>query len=199
MQQTLYFIRHGEPRETGRLLGSTDMSASASGNEQVHAQLEACDGIAQVIASPLQRCQTVARTFCETTGLPLQIEPRLSEMHFGDWDGERYDALWQSARAPSIGDFWQSPWQHTPPNGESMSAFHLRLYDWWQQFTASPSCESVAIVTHAGVIKQLLAIWLGLPAEFDGHLSRAEIGYAKMVKVSVFFDETGQAWPKVVF
>ncbi|WP_082669017.1 histidine phosphatase family protein [Pseudoalteromonas rubra] len=199
MQRTLYFIRHGEPRETGRLLGSTDMPASSSGNEQVYAQLEACDGIAQVIVSPLQRCQAVARMFCETTGLPLQIEPRLSEMHFGDWDGERYDVLWQSARAPGIGDFWQSPWQHTPPNGESMSAFHLRLYDWWQQFTATPSPLNAAVVTHAGVIKQLLAIWLALPEGYDTHLSRLEIGYGGMIQVSVHFDEHGQVWPKVVF
>ncbi|TMP29565.1 histidine phosphatase family protein [Pseudoalteromonas rubra] len=199
MQQILYFIRHGEPLETGRLLGSTDMPASERGNEQVYAQLQACGAITQVISSPLLRCQTVAHAFCETAGLPIQVDPRLNEMDFGDWDGQSYEALWQSTQSPGIGDFWQSPWQYTPPNGEPMSVFHQRLVDWWQQFTARPSSESVAIVTHAGVIKQLLAIWLGLPEGFDTHLSRLEIGYAKMIKVSVFCDETGHVWPKVVF
>ncbi|TMP38630.1 histidine phosphatase family protein [Pseudoalteromonas rubra] len=199
MQQTLYFIRHGEPLETGRLLGRTDMPASELGNEQVYAQLQACDAVTQVMSSPLQRCQTVARAFCESAGLSLQIDPRLSEMDFGDWDGQSYEALWQSTQSPGIGDFWQSPWQHTPPNGEPMSAFHLRLIDWWQQFTTTPSSQSTAIVTHAGVIKQLLTVWLGLPEGFDTHLSRLEIGYAKVIKVTVFYDDTGRAWPKVVF
>jgi alpha-ribazole phosphatase len=55
------------------------------------------------------------------------------------------------------------------------------------------------VITHAGVIKQILAEVLSLPLDSLSSINSLEVGYAKLVKIEVYFDEADKPWPKVVF
>ncbi|AOT07258.1 histidine phosphatase family protein [Pseudoalteromonas luteoviolacea] len=199
MLQTLYFVRHTETILSGKLLGQTDPPLTEQSQNQLLKTLHSLPKPKRVLSSPRQRCQLVAKAFSEKLDAEFTVVNALQEMNFGDWDGKSYEWLWQHTRSPSIGDFWQNPWAVTPPEGESMACFNARIKAWWCAFTSQSSDDTIVIVTHGGVMKQLLAHWLALPEGAVNHLNCFEVGYGKVIQVSVFYDEQGSAWPKVVF
>ncbi|MCG7549498.1 histidine phosphatase family protein [Pseudoalteromonas sp. Of7M-16] len=199
MIQTLYFVRHTKTTQSGKLLGKTDPPLTTASHQQLLTIFDSLSKPDRVISSPKLRCLEPAQTYAEKSGLILSIENELQEMDFGLWDGKSYDWLWQNTAQPSIGEFWQNPWDIAVPEGESMISFSTRIALWWHNFTADRTDDTVLIVTHGGVIKQLLALWLELPNGVSSHLNCFEVGYGCVVKVTVFYDENGKAWPKVVF
>jgi len=156
-------------------------------------QFDAC------ISSPMQRCLGFAKKQSRQSSLPLVIAKQLQEMDFGDWDGRTYEWLWENTQDPSVGEFWQAPWQHTPPNGEPLCGFRSRVSQWWEAELLTRQTTHNLVVTHAGVIKQILAQVLELPIDSSASINCIEVGYAKLVKIEVYFDEADKPWPKVVF
>jgi alpha-ribazole phosphatase len=97
-----------------------------------------------VISSPLQRCLTLAEA--------LHPDPRfdagLMEMHFGEWEGRRWEDLGAAAL-----DAWAADLlHHTPPGGESVAMLQARSIAILNSLAAEglPAC---AVVTHAGVMR----------------------------------------------
>ncbi|KZN58958.1 histidine phosphatase family protein [Pseudoalteromonas luteoviolacea] len=199
MLKTIFLVRHTETVKINHLIGASDVPLPLASLERLQSQLDECPNIQKVISSPRQRCSQAARIFSEAHQVPLEIEPKIQEMDFGDWDGHCYEWLWQNTANPSIGDFWQDPWSHTPPNGEPMTSFERRVESWWQEIVSSPNDDAILVVTHGGVIKALLAIVLALPHKSATHLNCFEVGYGCIVRFSVYYDNNGVAWPKVVF
>lgn len=106
-----------------------------------------------VWSSPLRRCRDLAELIHPK---PI-IDDRLAEMHFGDWEGRRWDDI---PRAEL--DAWAADVAgYAPPGGESPRDLQRRALD----FVASLDVPEAVIVTHAGVIRTLLAHWQGLPPE----------------------------------
>jgi alpha-ribazole phosphatase len=201
-QRTLYLLRHGEIATPGILAGKTDVALSDEGLRHLWKTSEQLPEISQCISSPLQRCQMFAKEYSWKNSIDLQLDDKLKEMDFGDWDGKTYKSLWEikaTEQQSSLGDFWQNPWQHSAPNGEAMVDFVQRVDEWWQQWLSkSPEGNTLAIA-HGGVIKHLIARVLNLPIPGTTHMSNIDIPYAKLVKVSVYTDEQGKAWPKIVW
>lgn len=201
-QRTLYMLRHGEIATPGILAGKTDVALSEAGFQQLCNSTEQLAEIAQCISSPLQRCQQFARHFTDKNNIELAIEVKLKEMDFGDWDGKKYQDLWQikaTEQNTSLGDFWQNPWQHTPPNGEAMADFTQRVDTWWQQWLAEASEGNTLLISHGGVIKHLIARILNMPIPGTDHMSNIDVPYAGLVKVGVYRDEQGKVWPKIIW
>jgi len=199
MLQTIYLIRHTETVKSGHLIGAADVPLCAESQVRLLGQFAKCDNIRHIISSPRQRCCHAAKYFSETRQIPFTTEAKIQEMDFGDWDGQSYDWLWNNTANPSIGDFWQDPWTHTPPNGESMVHFESRVASWWGDLLASPSDEDILVVTHGGVIRKLLGLVLALPDKSVSHMNGFDVNYGAIVRLSVFYDDEGRAWPKVVF
>lgn len=200
MTKTWYFLRHGKPVSTGILTGSrTDVAVSKVGLAAMKLALPQTVQFDACISSPMQRCLVFAKQLSKQLDIALTVEERLQEMDFGDWDGRAYDWLWENTQNPSIGEFWQAPWQHTPSNGESLDAFRDRVRNWWKEEFLTRQTTHNLVVTHAGVIKQILAEVLALPFDSAISMNCLEVGYAKLVVVEVYLDETQKPWPKVVF
>jgi alpha-ribazole phosphatase len=202
---TLYLLRHGEIATPGILAGKTDVALSVVGEKQLLQATEPLKGIKRCISSPLVRCHDWARQFCKQQKLTLEVEGKLREMDFGDWDGKSYQALWQLGEpldASSIGDFWQNPWQHQPPNGETMESFVSRVDNWWQNYCAdsqlSSKLQDTLVFTHGGVIKHLLARILDLPIPGTIHMASIDVPYASVIKISLYRDENGKIWSKLM-
>lgn len=208
---TLYLLRHGEIATPGILAGKTDVALSSNGFSQLSQATDALIDIQRCISSPLIRCLAWASAYCQQQNLFLDVDDQLQEMDFGDWDGQGYQSLWantEQASGHSIGDFWQNPWQHQPPNGETMTSFVNRVDSWWHDFccqnsslqssNAEKKLENTLVVTHAGVIKHILARVLNLPIPGTDHMASIDVPYGCLIKISLYRDEYGKVWSKLV-
>ena len=201
-QRTLYLLRHGEIATPGVLAGKTDVALSENGLRQLWKTSQQLSEISYCISSPLQRCQMFATEYSSKKNIRLQFDDKLKEMDFGDWDGKKYEDLWKikpMGKQPSIGDFWQDPWKNNPPNGEAMIDFVQRVDAWWQQWLVTAPHGNTLVVAHGGVIKHLIARILKLPIPGTTHMSHIDIPYAGLVKVELYTDEQGRAWPRIVW
>lgn len=202
----VYLLRHGEIATPGILAGKTDVALSEFGRRQLCQSTESLSDIKRCISSPLQRCALWAEEYASKNELPLQIEPNIQEMNFGDWDGKPYQSLWETkshandsiSGSVSIGDFWQNPWEVTPPNGESMQVFTARVDRWWQQFLSSNLDDNTLVVAHSGVIKYLIAKIMGVPLKTGDYLGNINVGYGSLIKLSMFKDENHKVWTRIL-
>lgn len=200
-ESMLYLLRHGEIATPGILAGKTDVPLSELGGKQVLQATAELSNINRCISSPLVRCYSLAKAYCQQNNISLDVESNLQEMDFGDWDGKSYQDLWkmdEQLAMSTIGDFWQNPWKNKPPNGESMNVFTNRVDLWWQKICAENTSKNTLVFTHAGVIKHVLARVLNLPIPGTTHMSSIEVGYASVIKISLYRDENGKVWPKIV-
>jgi len=203
----IYLLRHGELMQSGILCGRTDIALSSIGQQQLHVAAQRLPEISQCFSSPMMRCRTFAEDYCHQNGLSLQVVSELQEMNFGDWDGESYQTLWQLKRnTPSLGDFWQNPWQHQPPNGEAMLNFTQRVERFWYGLLArleqvKPGQQqqgNILVVSHGGVIRYILACVLGLPMPSVNHMTNIDVPYGALIQLQVVIDDSGKAWPKLM-
>lgn len=147
----LHLIRHPKPIiEPGVCYGQRDIPAENAAAVAEHLALQLPSGL-PVFSSPLQRCRELASCL---SPIPV-FDPRLMEMAFGDWEGRPWTAIPRAeldAWAADVAGF-------APPGGESPTALQQRAL----AFVASLNVPEAVIVTHAGVIRTLLAYWQKLP------------------------------------
>lgn len=149
----LHLIRHPQPRVApGICYGRLDLEAENV--EAVAARLlsELPPGL-PVWSSPLRRCRVLAQA--------LQAQPtldaRLAEMNFGDWEGRPWAAIPRAQLEAWAADVAG----YAPPGGESPRALQARALD----FVAGLTVPEAVVVTHAGVIRVLVAHAQGVPPE----------------------------------
>jgi len=103
--------------------------------------------------SPSSRCRLLA----ESLG-PVQTDPRLQELDFGAWEGERWDGLDRAML-----DAWAADLEHAREHGgESVAQFAGRVAGWADSALSADNEEPVHVVTHAGVIRVLTGHLLGI-------------------------------------
>jgi len=85
----LILIRHGETdwNVEGRYQGQADPPLNARGRVQALRLADglASSGIETLYTSPLQRARQTAEIVAQRLNVPVHIEPRLVEIHQGDW------------------------------------------------------------------------------------------------------------------
>lgn len=210
----IYLLRHGELVQTGILCGRTDIALSDIGKQQLINATNQLPKISHCYSSPLIRCRAFAEEYCQQNELSLHVYKQLQEMNFGDWDGKSYQELWQTkssvdVNTPTLGSFWQNPWQCLPPNGESMEHFTQRVDDFWDSLIAQlqqtkqeknqeeNSSPNTLIFSHGGVIRYLLAKVLKLPIPGTTHMTNLDVPYGALIHIQIFIDSEGNAWPKL--
>ena len=118
------------------------------------------------MSSPLERCrETADAVLAGRACAPLHVDERLGEVHYGSWTGRPFkelakDPLWKVVQAhPSAAVF---------PDGEGLAAMAARaaeaVRDWNERLGPD---ATYAVVSHADVIKALIADALGL--HLDGY------------------------------
>ncbi len=150
----IHLLRHGEVAGGPRLRGHQDDPLTDLGWRQMRAAVASiqCD---RVLASPLRRCAEFAREYAERSGVPLRLDERLQEVHFGDWEGRRYAELMEEDPI-AVSRFFADPFQYPPPGGESLQAFCDRVLAAFADLCGGEFGESPLVVTHGGVIRVLL-------------------------------------------
>ncbi|PKO90311.1 MAG: phosphoglycerate mutase [Betaproteobacteria bacterium HGW-Betaproteobacteria-10] len=167
----LHLIRHPKPLiAPGVCYGQRDIPAEISLAETSRLRHDLPPGL-PLWSSPLQRCRALAN------GLHPQpvIDDRLAEMNFGDWEGLPWDAIPRQQI-----DAWAADVAgYAPPGGESPIILQRRAL----AFVADLDVPEAVLVTHAGVMRVLLAHWQGLPPE---RWTTLNFDYASRTRVEVF-------------
>ena len=152
----LFLLRHGATawNADGRLQGRTDEPLSATGRAEVASwRLPEMTRGARILSSPLSRAAETARILSDEGTAP-ETDPRLIEMDFGAWEGQRLADL--RARDPGGMERIEAMgWDMTPPGGESPRAVWARLRPLLREIAASG--RPVLAVAHKGVIRAILA------------------------------------------
>jgi alpha-ribazole phosphatase len=148
----LTLLRHTTPDVVpGTCYGRTDLDVADSFPEEAKAVLSKLPKVDRIVSSPLQRCRRLADYVGQSLGLSVEVEPRLTEMDFGSWEG----TLWSDIPRDGL-DAWAADFLHAKPHGgESVAELSERvratLSDWFD-----PS-QRTLLVVHSGVVKAALA------------------------------------------
>lgn len=163
----LYCIRHGQTvyNAEGRVQGQTDVPLSDVGLAQSEAVASALAGepIAAVYSSPLQRALQTARPLAARWGLPVHTDPRLMEIHLGDFQGRLRAEL--DREYPEVFARWRSgdP-EFAFPGGETRRSLldrSLAAFD----AIRDTGHSHVAVVTHGALLLAVIRAFLGVPPE----------------------------------
>lgn len=196
MQQfTITLLRHGETVAPKNLNGATDVALSALGKQQMLDAASKLSDIDCIVTSPLQRCLTMAQAIASQWQVPLSIEKQISEMNFGDWDGQPFDELYQQYPT-QMDKFWRTPWDITVPNGEQLSNFQRRIDEVWQRQLTQQ--RNALVVCHGGVIRYLIAKILNLGKHNNSHITALKIDFAAIVRIQITIDDD-QYYPMLLW
>ena len=167
MATRLVLIRHAAIDTGSRLCGSLDLPLSPAGRADLHALLGRCaraDVPDALFTSTLQRAAEVA----EELGRVWSIAPRAAEwareIHCGEVEGRplaqlqrEFPELWTRNMA-QIDDAFA--W----PGGETYAQFRARVLAGLAGVAQASPDGRVVVVTHAGVVAQVLGAASGRPA-----------------------------------
>ncbi len=126
-------------------------------------------------ASPILRCQETAGKL----GLPVQTAEEITELDFGDWMGAKLANLKPEDRWKRFNAFRSGA---RAPNGELFLETQLRIVRFMLDLKDRHEGQTVALVSHADVIRAALLHFLGIPMD---HFLRLEISPASVSVVAV--------------
>ena len=170
----LLLIRHGETAANAerRVQGHLDVPLSGRGlreSERLAGRVAELP-VAALYSSPLRRARQTADAIAEQLSLEIEERDELMERDVGALSGLVWDEVME--RYP---EFIRARAEPNPtidvPGYELDDAFNLRVHTVLEAIIARHPEQTVAVVTHGGVIasfcRQALQIEAGRPAPFD--------------------------------
>ncbi len=146
-----YFIRHGETvwNVENKICGATDIELTRRGHEQA---IETGKKILEqgitadvILTSPLVRAKETARHISEITGIPMEVESRLTEQNFGIYESTpRNGAEFHEAKKCMASRYG---------TGESMLQLAQRIYNLIDDLKAED--REVILVAHNGIARMV--------------------------------------------
>ncbi len=175
-------IRHALTDVTGkRLSGSLPgFHLSAEGREQAERLAERLAPIrlTQIYSSPLERCVETAEAVASGRQLQIRRLPQLDEVGYGSWSGK---PLGQLSRTALWKRLHQAPSSVRFPEGETLSEVQGRTVTALEDIASRSPRSVVAVVTHADVIRLLLAHYAGIHLDLFQRLTVSPASVSALV------------------
>ncbi len=175
-------IRHALTDVTGkRLSGSLPgFHLSAEGREQADRLSERLAPIrlTAIYSSPLERCVETAKVVARGRNLEIRRLPDLDEVGYGQWSGR---SLAQLARTSLWKRLQQAPSSVRFPGGETLSEVQGRTAAALEGIASRSPRGVVAVVTHADVIRLLLAHFAGIHIDLFQRLTVSPASVSALV------------------
>jgi broad specificity phosphatase PhoE len=163
----IVLIRHASIDTGGRLCGSLDVSLSPTGLREVQSLVR--KGTTRpapdvLLTSTLRRAHDVA---C-AVGRAWRLRPQLA-----DWAREIDCGRAEGMRLDQVQREWPEHWRRNEtqadegfawPEGETYAEFRARILNGLSMAVKADSARRIVLVTHAGVIAQVLGVIRGRPA-----------------------------------
>lgn len=167
MATNFIIIRHGysKSNENGYFTGQTDIPLADLGKIQAkqtaqylfnHFKIDA------VYSSPLQRAYQTALPLARLFNLPIETIDDLKEINGGAWEEktpEQILALYKNDYTLWLNDIGIA----RCTDGENMQEVQIRASNTLRKIAQQQDNKTVAITTHAGVIRALQCVWQRLP------------------------------------
>jgi len=160
---TVDLLRHGELEGGVKYRGQLDDPLTVAGRASMDAVWERIgEDIDLVISSPLSRCLQAAREWTVKHGMACDIDSRVAEMHYGEWEGLTAEEI--MTRYPGMLEQWRmNPEDMQIPGGESATQLHDRIAEFWSDICEKYDGQHLLVVAHSGSIRMLLAHILSAP------------------------------------
>lgn len=161
----LLLVRHATTAATGKRLGGrTTASLDEAGRQQAEQAAARLSDVPlkAVYASPLPRTRETAEIVAAPHRLAVRDCEGVIEVDYGDWTDRPLGQVARTKRWPVI---QQRPSRVTFPGGESIRGAQARAVDALEEIAAAHPRHTVAVVSHADVIKVAVAHFLGQPLD----------------------------------
>jgi probable phosphoglycerate mutase len=161
----ILLIRHAvnDFVKTGKLAGWTpEVHLNDEGKAQAEAlgQRMAEAPIKHLYASPLERTMETAEAIRQHhPHLEIKQIEGIGEVRYGDWEGQEIARLTKTKMWDMVQEY---PSRAYFPNGESMREVQVRAINAVEALAVAHPRDMVAVVSHADLIKMVLAHYLGM-------------------------------------
>ena len=165
METTVFLIRHGttEWHLRRKLIGQRDIPLNPDGVAQARAAAAALAPlqIGEIISSPALRAIQTAEIIADQFHADITRDPRLSEVKIGKWEGMTYEEASATVEYQRLA---ANPLTERLPGGEDLVQVRDRAIGAVEQaLRDAPAGESLAIISHASILRTILAHYLGIP------------------------------------
>jgi broad specificity phosphatase PhoE len=150
----------------GRYQGQADPPLNDRGRAQARRVAETLQGqrLDALYASDLRRAAETAEAIGQATGLAVRYDPRLREIHQGEWQGLPVTEI--ERRYPNLFRRWQeAPLTVTLPGGESIAQMQERVLAAVEDIARQHPVQRVAIVAHKLPIAVIKCRYQDIPLE----------------------------------
>jgi broad specificity phosphatase PhoE len=161
----LFLIRHGETawNKDEVFRGRFDVELNEHGLEQARLTADALRRLelSAVYSSLLSRAYDTARLIAEPHGLSVIIEPALTDIDYGIWQGMSHHQV--KEQCPGVYGLWTTaPQKVRFEEGESLDDVKTRALQALKQISGRHPGQNVVAVSHRVVNKVLMCALLGL-------------------------------------
>lgn len=177
-------IRHAATDSVGKFLSGRQggISLNHEGYRQAQQLAENLKDVsaAAIFSSPMERALQTAAPLQTLWKVPVLPMHDFNEIDFGDWTGASIDSL-NADEAFRLFNTFRSI--RRIPGGESMAEAQLRIVNGMGNLARTYEGQTVAIISHADMIRAALLFYLGMPLDL---FSRLEISVCSTSIVEVF-------------
>ena len=181
MSETIIdLIRHGEPEGGKKYRGySVDDPLSEKGWSQMWDAIEGCKDWDCIVTSPMLRCREFAEKLSQKLNIPFFVENDLEEVGFGDWEGKSAEQI-KSENQAEYYAFFLDPVHNRPNNSEDLDVFSDRVVSAYKLVLEEYEGKHCLVVTHAGVIRAIMAYALDAPVSSMYRIKVNNAGLTRM-------------------
>ncbi len=162
----LLFIRHAATDCVASRLAGRDSNVHLNAAGKVQGQRLAHSlkqlRIGKIYSSPQPRARQTAEFLAELTGETVTIAPQLDEIDYGEWTGQSFDDLRGIAQWRNFNSLRSCT---RIPGGELMIEVQARVLALMEILCRRHPAMTIALVSHADVIRGALAHCLGMPLD----------------------------------
>lgn len=182
----ILLVRHAVAEGNGRFHGHTDVPLAPEARRQIRMLVRKVSPypVHVVYSSDLERAHATAKAVARRFDIEVVLRSGLREMHFGCWEGVSWRQI--ARRFPRLSRAWLTRFPHQSiPGAEPFRAFKSRVRRELNEIVTANPERCVAIVTHAGVARLIVARALGVP---DRQMSRIAMDPSALSVIDVFQD-----------
>lgn len=180
-------IRHALTDAVGKHLSgrAEGVYLNEAGRRQAEALAKrlAAVKIDAIYTSPLERAFQTAEAVANAHSLQAVVAEDFNEIDFGEWTNCNFDELMRNEAFHRFNKFRSCT---RIPGGELMAEAQLRFVKGMERLYAEHANETVAIVSHADIVKACICYYAGIAIDL---FARIEIAPAS-VSIIEMFDDT---------
>lgn len=179
MTARVLLVRHGATDAPPQRLSGPPPGPplGSRGVEQARALTERLRGIAMIYASPYRRTRETAEIVARGHGVAVELDDGLAEVPFGLWSGCDVDRL---AGEQAWADFNTMRTVSPIPGGGLMLGVQARAVEWLARAAAAHAGAAIAAVSHADVIRALVAACAGISLDLALRLTIAPASISEL-------------------